>query len=124
MTSKFSIKNRLNSFKYAFNGIRILLEEEPNFGIHYLAAVCVVMGALAFRVSLMECAMLILVIGVVVAFEIMNSSIENLADFVTKEKNEHIKKLKDIAAAGVLVSAITAFIIGLIIFIPKIIELG
>ncbi len=56
--------------------------------------------------------MLVLVIGVVVAFEIMNSSIENLADFVTKEKNEHIKKLKDIAAAGVLVSAIMVFLIG------------
>ena len=55
--------------------------------------------------------------------EIFNSSIEDLADVVCPERDERIKKVKDLAAAAVLVSAIAALIIGLIVFIPKIIAL-
>ena len=61
-------------------------------------------------------------IGLVFAFEIVNSAIENLADFASHEKNEVIKKVKDLSAAAVLVSAIAAFIIGIIIFLPKILS--
>lgn len=123
MTSKFSIKERLRSFKYAFNGIKILLEEEPNLGIHYLVAMCVIIAGFVFKISLSEWTLLIMMIGVVIAFEIMNSSIENIADWVSKERNIKIKRLKDLSAAAVLVSAMTAFIIGLIIFLPKILVL-
>jgi len=61
--------------------------------------------------------------GFVIAMEIVNSAIENIADFVSPEKHEMIKKIKDLAAAAVLIAAITAFIIGLIIFVPKILLL-
>jgi diacylglycerol kinase len=54
----------------------------------------------------------------------INSAIENLADFVSPEKNDQIKKVKDLSAGAVLIGAITALFIGLIVFIPKLITLG
>ena len=55
--------------------------------------------------------------------EMINTSIENMADFVSKEYHDLIKKTKDLAAGAVLIGAIAAAITGLIIFVPKIIEL-
>ena len=62
-------------------------------------------------------------IGFVFAMELLNSAIEKMADFVTLERHEAIRKVKDLSAAGVLVSALTAFAVGLIVFLPKICKL-
>jgi diacylglycerol kinase len=120
---KFSILQRLKSFGYAFNGLRILLKEEHNARIHLVAGVLVVIAGIALKISTVEWIVLIFAIGFVIMTEIINSSIENIADFISPEKHEKIKKIKDLAAAGVLISAVTALIIGLIIFLPKILEL-
>ena len=80
-------------------------------------------AGILFKISSMEWVAVIFAIGLVFSFEIINSAVENLSDFVCSERNELIKKVKDLAAAAVLVSAITAAVIGLIVFIPKIIEL-
>jgi diacylglycerol kinase len=117
---KFSISKRLASFTYAFNGLRILLQKEHNARIHVFAALCVVVAGFIFNISTMEWIAVLLSIGLVISFEIINSSIEHIADFIHPEKHEKIKTIKDLAAAGVLTSAITALIIGLLIFIPKI----
>jgi len=57
----------------------------------------------------------------VLTAEIINTAIENIADFLTIENNNKIKTIKDLSAAAVLISALTALIIALIIFLPKII---
>ena len=62
---------------------------------------------------------IILSIGMVLAAEAVNSSIERLADFVTEEQRDAIKQTKDLAAGSVLILAIAAAAVGLIIFIPK-----
>ncbi len=116
---KFSIKKRLKSFKYAFNGLMILVKEEHNARIHLFATICVVIAGFFLEISKIEWFAVIFAIGFVIALEIINSSIENIADFVSPEKHKRIKKIKDLSAAAVLVSAITAFVIGLLIFIPK-----
>lgn len=120
---RFSISKRLKSFKYAFNGLRILIKEEHNARIHLFATICVIIAGLFFNISINEWIGVIFSIGLVFSLEIINSSIENIADFISPEKHEMIKKIKDLSASGVLISAITAFIIGLIIFIPKILKL-
>lgn len=120
---KFSIKNRLKSFKYAFNGLKILLKEEHNARIHLLATVLVVFFGFILKIHFLEWIAVIFAIGMVFALEIINSAIENLADFVSPEKHEMIAKIKDLAAAAVLVGAISAFLVGTIIFIPKIISI-
>ena len=113
----------MQSFKYAFNGLRILLHEESNAWIHFCIAICVLVAGFVFKISMCEWIIVVFCIGFVFALELLNSAIENMADFVSKEYHDLIKKTKDLAAGAVLVGAIITAIIGLIIFVPKIIGL-
>jgi len=117
----FSIKKRLQSFKYALNGLKILIIEEHNSRIHLFTAIIVVILGFLLKISSFEWLAVSFAIGFVITSEIINSAIENIADFVSPDKNDLIKKVKDLAAAAVLISAITALAIGIIIFLPKII---
>ena len=120
---RFSLRERLRSFKYAFNGLKILIWEESNAKIHFFVTLCVLIAGFAFRISIGEWIAVILCIGLVFALESFNSAIENLADFVSPEKHEIIKKVKDLAAGAVLIGAIASAIVGLVVFLPKIVEL-
>ena len=120
---KFSVKKRLRSFKFAFAGLRTLWQEEHNFRIHSVAALLVLILGFLLRISMVEWCIVALTVGFVISAETLNSSLENLADAITEEPNEKIKKAKDLGAAAVLISAIAAVVIGLIIFLPKIIFL-
>jgi len=119
---KFSVAKRIRSFGFAFEGIKTLFKEEHNSWIHLTATIAVIVFGFVVDITLSDWILLAIAIGFVFSMEIMNSAIENIADFISPEKNEAIKKIKDLAAAGVLVSAITSIVIGCIIFIPKIIE--
>ncbi|HPF52455.1 MAG TPA: diacylglycerol kinase family protein [Draconibacterium sp.] len=118
--SKFSLVDRLKSFSFAFNGLKNLWVEEHNFRIHIVSTLVVVIAGFLFKISFVEWVAVILSIGFVLATEIINTTIEKLADFVSPDRNEKIKKIKDISAAGVLIAAFTAFIVGVIIFSPKV----
>ena len=119
-SKKFSLAKRLIGFRYAFNGLKILIKEEHNAWIHLFAAFCVLTAGVVFRISTPEWLAVIFCIGLVISLELINSAIENMADFLSKEKNETIKKIKDLSAGAVLVAAIASAVIGLIIFLPKI----
>ena len=120
---KFSLKKRINSFSYAFAGLRVLFREEHNSWIHASAAVLAITAGFAIRISPMEWIAVVIVIGMVFAAEIINSSIERTADFVKAERDDRKRDIKDLGAAAVLVCAITAALVGTIIFLPKIIAL-
>jgi diacylglycerol kinase len=120
-TEKFSITKRLKSFGHAFNGLKTAFKGEHNLRIHLVAAILVVILGIYFKIEIVEWTILTLTIGFVIAMELLNSSIENLADYACKEQHPMIKKVKDIAAGAVLVSAISALIVGLLVFIPKLI---
>jgi len=117
---RFSIQTRLTSFGYAFNGLKILIKEEHNSRIHIMAVTCVLIAGFFFKLSALEWIAIVFAIGLVMALELFNSAIENLSDFVSPDRHDQIKKIKDLSAAGVLIGAITAVIIGLIVFVPKI----
>lgn len=119
----FTLRKRLKSFKFAFNGIRLLITREHNAWIHCFAAICVIIAGFAFDISTTEWIAVTFTIGTVLAAEAVNSSIEAIADLVSPEYNEAIKRTKDLAAGAVLILAISAAIVGLIIFIPKIMEI-
>jgi len=121
-SQKFSISNRIRSFGYAFNGLKILFKEEHNARIQIVAAIAVVIAGFFFNISPTEWIAIVFAIGFVLAMEAINSAIEGLADFVSPEKNEMIKKIKDLSAAGVLISAISSSAIGLVVFGPRIYE--
>ena len=118
--SNFSLKQRIKSFTHAFNGLRIVFSEEHNAKIHLFAAVIAVILGFILGITSMEWVVIVFAITLVISMEIINSSIENIADFISPERNEMIKKIKDLSAAAVLVSAMGALIVGLIIFLPKI----
>ena len=89
--------------------------------IHVSVAILVVIMAFLLKISMIEWIILVLLIGLVLAAEVINTTIENLVDMYTKEYNEKAKVVKDTAAGTVLILAITAAIIGLMILVPKII---
>ena len=121
--NKFSLKSRIVSFKFAFQGLRSLIKNEHNSRIHAVAAISVILLGFFLRISFSEWCFLTIIIGFVFITELLNSSIESLADIICHEKNEQIRKAKDYAAASVLISAISAIITGGLIFIPKIYSL-
>ncbi len=117
--SSFSIKKRLKSFSYAFNGFKILIKEEHNARIHLFAAIIAIILGVILHISTCEWLAIILSIGLVISLEIVNSAIENIADFISPQKHDKIKKIKDLSASAVLVGAFSALIIGFLIFLPK-----
>jgi undecaprenol kinase/diacylglycerol kinase (ATP) len=119
----FSMLKRLKSLIFAFNGLKILVQEEHNSWIHIVITICVVLVGFLLHISLMEWVAVVLCIGLVIGLELINSAIENIADFVSPQKNEIIRKVKDLSAAAVLIAAICSAIVGLIVFLPKIIAL-
>ena len=120
---RFSLKNRFGSFKFAFNGLCSLLKNEHNSRIHLLAAIIAIAMGIVLKINYIEWSLLIIVIGFVFLSELLNSSLESLADVIELEWNEQIRKAKDYTAAAVLISAIISVIVGGLIFIPKILNL-
>jgi len=116
--SKFSLKNRFKSFKFAFNGLKILFKNEHNARIHLVITVLVISFSIFLQIKLIEWCLIFFAIGLVFTAEILNSAIELICNKITIENDNLIEKIKDLSAAAVLVSSITAAIIGLIIFVP------
>jgi diacylglycerol kinase len=113
----------LKSFPYAFNGIKIALQNEPNFKIHLAIAALALVVAVILKINTLEFAVLILTIGFVLILELVNTMLEALVDLVSPETREHAKIAKDVSAAAVLVAAILSVFVGLFLFLPKIISL-
>lgn len=127
MVSRDKLKERgigrlFKSFKYALDGLRYAFKYEQNLLVHIVATVLVIIFGFLFKISLGEWLVLVLIIGMVIATELINTSIEATIDLCTSEIHPLAKVAKDTAASAVLVFAFTAVIIGLIIFVPKIIE--
>ena len=115
-------RQRLKSFQYAFAGLAVMLRRQPNFFIHLILAALALIMAWYFKISKWEWLWIVFSIGLVLSAEIFNTAIENLTDLIEPEKNPKAGKVKDLAAAAVLTAAITALIIGLIIFLPRILS--
>jgi diacylglycerol kinase (ATP) len=118
---KFSIRSRIKSFSYAISGIRQFIWREHNARIHAAATVGVVIAAFILGVSRVEAIALALVISGVWITEMLNTCLERMADMIHPEPHPTIKFIKDLAAGAVLMAAITAIIVGLFVFIPKIV---
>ena len=117
------LKKRLDSFKYAFAGIRDLFKTEPNVIIHTVAALLAIAMGFYFSISPFEWCFIIFAITFVFSAEAFNTALEYLTNLVSPDYHELAGKTKDVAAGAVLFAAIGAAIVGLIIFLPKIIAL-
>ena len=118
-TNSFSIKARLKSFQYAFEGLNSFFSTQHNAIIHLIMTLLAFSAAVFYNVTRIEGIAIALAIGFVWAAELFNTAIEKLADLVSKEYHPEIKFIKDVSAAAVLLSAVAALITGAIIFLPK-----
>ncbi len=113
-------KKRIRSFKYAFRGVAELIHSTPNAKIHLVMAMLAIILGFSFAISTLEWIAIVIVIGLVIAVEAVNTAIEDITNLISKDYNQKIKRIKDIAAAAVLIVAISALVVGIIIFAPKI----
>ncbi|MGR3765072.1 diacylglycerol kinase family protein [Rossellomorea sp. NS-SX7] len=118
--NRFGLNRLKKSFGYAWQGIKFVWLSEQNFRIHTAAAFVAAALGLILSVSVFEWIILLLLIFGMLALETMNTAIEKAVDLVTAEYHPLAKASKDLASAAVLLFAIGSFIIGCIIFIPKI----
>ena len=120
---RLKTKKLINSFKYAFTGIKTSFKTEQNMKVHILIMLLVILAGIILKIDALDWIILIIMISLVISAELFNTTIETVVDMITKEKNEKAKIAKDVAAGAVLVLAIGSVIIGFIIFIPKILNL-
>ena len=120
---KKGINRLVKSFTYAFDGLKYAFKYEQNILVHTLATILVIIAGIFLKISLTEWLVLALIIGLVIATELINTSIEATIDLITKDVHPLAKIAKDTAAAAVLVFGLTAIVIGCIIFLPKILVL-
>lgn len=118
---KVKTKKIANSFKYAFEGFISSLKTERNMKIHILITLLVIISGIIFKINITEWIICIILFGIVISAEMFNTAIETIVDMITNQKNNQAKLAKDISAGAVLIVSICSAIIGLIIFIPKII---
>lgn len=123
MGSKPFIKGRIKAVGYAFKGALLLLKTEHSIQAQAIIATCVTILGIVFNITATEWMMQIFAIGLIMSLEGANTAIEAIADFIHPEFHAKIGKIKDIAAGAVFITAITATIIGLIIYIPYFIDI-
>ncbi|MGY0009693.1 diacylglycerol kinase family protein [Bacillus anthracis] len=111
----------IDSFGYAIVGIFFCLRHERNMKIHYLAAVIVLFCGFYFHITKVEWMILLIVIGIVMSLEMVNTAVEKTVDLATTDIHPFAKVAKDVAAGAVLLFAIIAVIIGAIIFLPYVV---
>lgn len=111
------------SFGYAWEGIMYTLKHDQNILVHLLFAIGVIIAALVLGLDHVEVSVLGIAILFVIIAEMLNTAIEKTVDLITTEHRIEAKIAKDVASGMVLVSAIGAALLGLFIFLPKIVEL-
>lgn len=112
-------------FKYAFRGLWSAIKEEKSLVIHIIISILVIIvaGIINSEMTTIDWILLVIVIFIVIGMELINTAIENLVDTVSFKYNINARKIKDIAAAATLLFAIMSIIVGMLIFIPKFINL-
>ena len=116
-------KSLINSFKYAFSGVGSAFKTERNIKIHLSIALLVIILGILLKISITEWLICITLFALVIGGELFNTAIETVVDIAEPKISDKAKRAKDISAGAVLIFAIGSAVIGLIIFVPKIISL-
>ena len=121
-TNAFDAKRLGRSFKAAFEGISSTYKKEQNIKIHTIISMIVILGGIIFKINYIEWLVCLVLIGFVLMAEFFNTAIEYVVDLASPNIHPLAKAAKDTASAGVLMMAIISAIIGLVIFLPKLID--
>ncbi len=112
------IRGFFRSFKYALEGLKQVMEQQ-NFRFDLMMAFIVIVAGVFTGISRIEWMVLVIVMGLMLSLEMMNTAIEKVVDLASQEIHPLAKAAKDIAAGAVLVFACVSVIIGILIFLPK-----
>lgn len=115
--------NFIDSMNHAIDGINYTIDHERNFKIEMIIAMLVIVAGFFFKVSKIEWLILLITTSSVLVLELVNTSIERCVDLVTKDYQELAKHAKDVSAGAVLLASLFSVCIGIIIFLPKILEM-
>lgn len=115
-------KRLIHSFQYAFEGVKKAYEGEQNLRIHTFIAILVIVFGFFLKISYIEWLVCLVLIALVLMAEFFNTAIEYVVDLASPNIHPLAKAAKDVASAGVLMMAIISAIVGVVIFIPKIID--
>lgn len=113
------VSGRLKSVTYAFKGAVKLIRTEHSIMVQFSIGILISILGFIMEISATEWMFQILAIGLIMSVEGLNTAVEKIADFIHPSYSKRIGFIKDIAAGAVFFTAITAVIIGLIIYIPK-----
>jgi diacylglycerol kinase (ATP) len=116
------LNKRIKSFGYAIQGIRVMFATQVNAQIHLVAVLLVTAAGFWFQLSRTEWCILLLTFGGVLTAEAMNTALEFLTDLASPDHHPLAGKAKDVAAGAVLLTAIAAIGVGILIFLPKILN--
>ncbi len=114
----FSFQEFVQSLRYAFSGLKYAFYEEQSFRIQLLTALFVTFLMFYFGITALEKTIILIMVFLVLSLELINTTAEKMLDIVEPEFRPQVRVVKDTMAAGVLVAALGALIIGLIIFLP------
>jgi diacylglycerol kinase len=110
------LKQFFKSFGFAFKGIKASLREQRNLKVQIFITLLTIGAGFFYNITPTEWALILIVIGLVLGLEMINTSIESLVDLVTLERKPQAGKIKDIAAGAVLIASVVAVIVGVIVF--------
>lgn len=122
-TKSRGFKKLLRSFGYAYSGLSEMVKSEQNVRLHLLVTICVIIAGFLLKITLIEWCLVLICISLVWVVEAFNTAIERLTDHIFKERHQTARMVKDISAGAVLVCAIIAAVCGVIIFLPKLLNL-
>lgn len=117
------MKQHKISFKHAWDGLVLAFETQPNLSVHVFSGLIASGLAYLLGFSIEEWIILVFTISLVFIAEMVNTTIEAVCDTVCDRWHLEVKKAKDVGAGMVLLSAFTSVVVGLILFVPKIINL-
>lgn len=120
---RFSIVARARSFNHAFRGIAVIFKTQHNAWVHLVVGITVLVLGIWLDISHLEWGLIVLAIFAVLAAEGFNTALEIDIDLTSPEEHPYARDTKDVAAGAVLLTVVGAVIVGLIIFLPKILAL-
>ena len=120
MNQDFKNPHHHISFKLAVEGIIYCFKTQPNFLVIFAATVIVLLASYILKISYLELTVIIWTIVLVYAAEMINTAIESMTDLITTEWRQEAKIAKDVSSGMTLLTVIGAAIVGIIIFLPKI----
>lgn len=122
MNTKYKDKTFIKGVMYCIEGINYTIKNEKNFRREIFLGILAVIMSFILKISLIEWIIVVFLINFVLVLELLNTAFESIVDLYTQEYNKTAKAVKDVAAAAVLMISFFSLIIGILIFVPKILE--